>query len=158
MDKLVGHQCRLLRVREGDRHCFLPLLLVFVMQCVKMQCFCLITPIAARFLQLCACFTCSSTHVSTLHPLLAHHHLCYVDVYCVFFFNFIFAVFLRFFVFFLCACASFLLLLLLMFVFMYGPYMTLRHIFWRASRGCFILTRGENTCWQSWIVGMQSQM
>jgi len=41
--------------------------------------------IAARFLHLCACFTCSSVHVSTLHPLLAHHHLCYVDVYYVFY-------------------------------------------------------------------------
>ena len=68
---------------------------------------CFITPIAARFLHLCACFTCSSVHVSTLHPLLAHHHLCFsfVDVNCV-----LFAVLS---VFFLCACASFLLLCLL---------------------------------------------
>jgi len=51
--------------------------------------------VAACFLHLwlsvlCACFTCSSVRVSTLHPfqpLLAHHrpsYLCYVDVYCVF--------------------------------------------------------------------------
>ena len=32
---------------------------------------------------LLASFTCSSVHASTLHPLLAHHHLCCVDVYCV---------------------------------------------------------------------------
>jgi len=30
------------------------------------------------------CFTCSSVHSSTLRPSLAHHHLCYVDVYSVF--------------------------------------------------------------------------
>ena len=60
---------------------------------------CLITLIAAHFLHLCACFTCSSVHVSTLHPLLAHHHLCYVDVHCTFLFlYFIFAVYLSFFV------------------------------------------------------------
>ena len=34
-------------------------------------------------LLLLACFTYSSVHASTLHPLLAHHHLCYVDVYCI---------------------------------------------------------------------------
>ena len=44
---------------------------------------CLITLIADHFLHLCACFTCSSAHLSNFHPLLAHHHLCYVDVYCV---------------------------------------------------------------------------
>ena len=31
-------------------------------------------------------FSNSSVHASSLHPLLAYHHLCYVDVYCVFFF------------------------------------------------------------------------
>jgi len=35
-------------------------------------------PFAAHFLQLRACLTWSSVHTSTLHPLLAHHHLCYV--------------------------------------------------------------------------------
>jgi len=45
----------------------------------------LITIIAAYFLHLCACLTCSSVHASSLHPLLAYHHLCYADVYCVFF-------------------------------------------------------------------------
>ena len=34
-----------------------------------------------------ACLTCSSAHASILHPLLAHHHLCYVDAYCVFLFS-----------------------------------------------------------------------
>jgi len=43
------------------------------------------TIIAAYFLHLCACLTCLSVHASSLHPLLAHHHLCYVDVYGVFF-------------------------------------------------------------------------
>ena len=43
----------------------------------------LITLIAACFLHLCACFTCSSAHALTLHPLLAHHCLCHVDVYSV---------------------------------------------------------------------------
>jgi len=57
----------------------------FVMKCVKMHCCLPHNPIAARFLHLCACFTCSSVHVSTLHPLLAHHYLCSVDVNCVFF-------------------------------------------------------------------------
>jgi len=42
---------------------------------------------------LCAYFTCSSVHTSTLHLLLAHHHLCYVDVYCVFDTAFIFCYF-----------------------------------------------------------------
>jgi len=37
--------------------------------------------IAARLLHLCACFNCTSVHASTLHPLLAHYHLCYVDLY-----------------------------------------------------------------------------
>jgi len=37
--------------------------------------------------------TCSSVHASTLHPLLAHHHLCYVDVYCVFFLLVVFLLF-----------------------------------------------------------------
>jgi len=50
----------------------------------------LVDDIAARFLHLCACLTCSSVHASSLHPLLAHHHLCYVGVYCVVFFVFLF--------------------------------------------------------------------
>ena len=32
---------------------------------------------------ICACFTCSSVHASTLRPLLANHHLWYIVVYCV---------------------------------------------------------------------------
>jgi len=54
---------------------------------IKCLALCLITIIAARFhfLHLYACLTCSFVHASTLHPLLSHHHLCYVDVYCVFF-------------------------------------------------------------------------
>jgi len=45
---------------------------------------CLLTFITTRFFHLCACFTCLSAHVSTLHLLLAHHHPCYVDVLCFF--------------------------------------------------------------------------
>ena len=52
---------------------------------VKWLALCLITIIAAYFLHLYACLTCSSVHASSLHPLLAHHHLFYVDVYCFFF-------------------------------------------------------------------------
>ena len=57
-----------------------------VLKCLVL---CLITIFAARFLHLYACLTCSSGHASFLYPLLAHHHLCYVDVYCVFFIFFI---------------------------------------------------------------------
>ena len=72
--------------------CFLPLLLVFAMKCVKMHCclphnpYCcsLSSPVHLLHLLICTCFTCSSAHVSTLYPLLAHHHLCDVDVNCVF--------------------------------------------------------------------------
>jgi len=88
--------------------CFLPFLLVFVMNVLKCIAVCLITPIAARFLHLRACFTYSFVHVSTLHPLLAHHHLYYVDVNCVFF-----CFFSLYSLFFFCACGSFLLLWLL---------------------------------------------
>ena len=56
---------------------------------------CLITLIAA-------CFTCSSLHVSTLHPLLAHHHhLCYV-MSIVFFIIFSFSTLLLYGCFFAC--------------------------------------------------------
>jgi len=57
--------------------------------------------VAARVLHLYACLTCSSVHNATLHPLLAHHHLCSVDVYCVFFifFRLHFSVFFFFFLF-----------------------------------------------------------
>ena len=74
------------------KHCFLPMLLVFAMKCCTKKCLalCLITIIAACFLHLYACLTCSSVHTSSLHPLLAHHHLCYVDVYCVFLFFYFF--------------------------------------------------------------------
>jgi len=40
----------------------------------------------AYFFHLYACLTCSSVHALSLHPLLAHHHLWYVDVYCVVFY------------------------------------------------------------------------
>ena len=66
------------------KHCFLPLLFLFVMKCYVPNCIalCLATLVVVHFLHLCACFNCWSAHVST-HPLLAHHHLCYVDLYCV---------------------------------------------------------------------------
>ena len=90
-----------------NKYCFLPVLLVFVMKCwIKMLCS---LPhnnhyIAACFLHLCACLTYSPVHASILHqdhclptrssvllcwclhPLLAHLHLCYVDVYLLFVF------------------------------------------------------------------------
>jgi len=51
-----------------------------VLKCLAL---CLITTIAARFLHLYACLTCSSVHAdaSSLHPLLGHHHQCCVDVF-----------------------------------------------------------------------------
>jgi len=71
------------------KHCFLPLLLVSVIKCcVKMHCSLPHKLIAAHFPHMCACFTCSSVHVSTLHSLLAHQHLSVynnVDVYLCFF-------------------------------------------------------------------------
>ena len=60
--------------------CYLFLLWNVLLTCLA---FCLTTVIAACFLHLCTCLTRSSAHASSLHPLLAHHHLCYVDVYCV---------------------------------------------------------------------------
>ena len=74
------------------KHCFPPMLFVFAMECcTKNKCLalCLITIIAVLALlpsPIYACLTCSSVHASSLHSLLAHHHLCYVDVYCVFLF------------------------------------------------------------------------
>ena len=64
--------------------CYLFLLWNVVLKCLAL---CLITIIAACFPHLLyACLPCSSVHASSLHPLLAHHHLCYVDVYCFFYF------------------------------------------------------------------------
>jgi len=37
---------------------------------------------ALQILLLFASFNCLSVHASTLYLLLAHHHLCYVEVYC----------------------------------------------------------------------------
>jgi len=59
---------------------------VFAMKCcLKCLAICLITIIVARFHHPCACLTCSSVHTclisSSVHPLLAHQHLCCVDVY-----------------------------------------------------------------------------
>jgi len=44
---------------------------------------CLTTLVVVDFHHLHTCFKCPFLHVSTLHPLLAHHHVCYVIVYCV---------------------------------------------------------------------------
>ena len=73
------------------RPCYLFLLWNVVLKCLAL---CLITIIAAYFPHLYACLTCSSVHASSLHPLLAHHHLCYVDVYCVFYLFLLYATFL----------------------------------------------------------------
>jgi len=45
-------------------HCFLPLLLFFVIKCYFYDCvvLCLMTFIVVRFLNLYACFNCSSVH------------------------------------------------------------------------------------------------
>jgi len=52
---------------------FLMKLLASVMQCcVSCIIFCLTALIVACFLHICACFTCSSVHPSTLHPLLLY--------------------------------------------------------------------------------------
>jgi len=71
------------------KFCFLPLLPAFasVMTCcVLMNCSPLHNPYCCSLPSstVCACFICSYVHASTLHPLLAHHHLCYADVYCAF--------------------------------------------------------------------------
>jgi len=68
------------------KHCFLPLLHIFVMNCLVFKCsgIGLITLIAARFLHLCACFTCSSVHLhaSTVHIACSPLSV-YFDVFCV---------------------------------------------------------------------------
>ena len=64
------------------RPCYLFLLWNVIITCLA---FCLTTVIAACFFHLYTSLTCSSVHASSLHPLLAHHHRCYVDVYCVLF-------------------------------------------------------------------------
>ena len=66
-------------------YCFLPLLLIFVIKFYVSNCIalCLATLVVICFLHLYACFNCLSVHASSLHPLLAQHHLCYIDVYCV---------------------------------------------------------------------------
>jgi len=60
------------------KHCFPPMLLVFAMNCCTSLALCLISTTAACFLHLYACLTCSSVHALPLHPLLAHHHLCFM--------------------------------------------------------------------------------
>jgi len=52
-----------------------------VLKCIALY---LITLTVTHFLHLCCVLaSCSSVHVSTLHPLLAHYHLYDVAVYCV---------------------------------------------------------------------------
>jgi len=70
------------------KHCFPPMLLILTMKCcTNMPCplphnhYCCLL-----FSSIYACLACSSVHASSLHPLLSQHHLCYVDVYCVFLF------------------------------------------------------------------------
>jgi len=56
-----------------DKHCFLPLLLAFVMNCFYCIALSLITPIyCSLLLHLCACFACLYLNLyvpQTLHPL-----------------------------------------------------------------------------------------
>ena len=96
----VGKSTFLHDVYLAYKHCFLPMLLVFAMKCcTKMPCplphnhYCCLLPSPIY-----ACLTCSSVHASSLHPLLAHHYLCYFDVYCVFFIFSYFCYMLHFFV------------------------------------------------------------
>jgi len=42
---------------------------------------CFIPSIFAYFSHLYTCLTCSFVHTTILHPLLAHHHLCYTYCY-----------------------------------------------------------------------------
>jgi len=69
------------------KHFLLPLLLVFVMKCYVSNwialCLATLVVVVVRFLHLCVCFNCPSVHASTFHSLLAHHHLCYLDIYYV---------------------------------------------------------------------------
>ena len=61
--------------------CFLPLLLVVLMKCYVLNALLFASwPLLSLSPILCAC---ASVHASTLHPLLAHH-LCYLDVDCVY--------------------------------------------------------------------------
>ena len=84
------------------KHCFLSVLLVFVMKCIKVSCslphnhYCCSLPSPAYLPHLLICTCLSSAPIACplssvlcwcLRPLLAHLHLCYVDVYCVFFYS-----------------------------------------------------------------------
>ena len=73
------------------KYCFPPMLFVLAMKCyTEMPCplphnhYCCLfpSPIYLPHMLICTCLTCSSS----LHPVLANHHLHYVDVYCVFLF------------------------------------------------------------------------
>jgi len=108
--------------------CYLFLLWYTVLKCPAL---CLITIIAARFLRLYACLTCSSVHASSLHSLLAHHHLCYVDVYCVlslFLFSY-FCDMLHFFVTSFLACWKLLFWIHFIVIFTYFMLLLLLHAF-----------------------------
>ena len=70
-----------------DKNCCLPLLRVFVLSCHDCCIACyFITFIVTHFSHLCAWLMCSSTgiYLSTLHVLLAHYCLCYVNEYYVY--------------------------------------------------------------------------
>jgi len=66
------------------KDCSLPLLQAFVVKC-RVYCIslCLTTLLLhtpLTYYVVCVCFSCSFIHTSTLHPLFAQHHLCYVNV------------------------------------------------------------------------------
>jgi len=78
------------------KHCFLPVLLVFVMKSwIEIPCSLphnhyyssLPSPVCLPHLLISSLSTClpSSVLCWCLHPLLAYLHLCYIDVHCVFF-------------------------------------------------------------------------
>jgi len=64
-------------------HCFLPLLLVSVIKCYVFNCIVLCLVLFPCFTYMCLLQLPIYVHASTLYPMLAHHHLSYIDVYCV---------------------------------------------------------------------------
>jgi len=76
--------------------CYLFLLWNVVLKCLAL-CFITIiaTSVLASFTYMLASPAHLTVHASSLHPLPARHHLCYVDVYCVFFIFAIFYISLR---------------------------------------------------------------
>ena len=71
----------------NNKHCFCPCFCYEMLCCAYCIVLCFISLyIVAYFSYLCAWFTFhSSVHASILHLLLAHHHLCYVNDWYIWF-------------------------------------------------------------------------